>query len=230
MNEEEILLKYKLKTLRGANLRGANLTGAVLRGADLTDTDLIGANLEVADLTGTDLRGANLEGVNLENAVLTYADLKGVNLEGANLAYADLRDIDLTHAILIGADLRDADLENAILRGANLAHAILIGANISIPTINKQQIFYKTFNDYYKAPEKWVITENSIIEDTTLNTDLRETCASGINIASLEWVKTNCKNQIWEVELLPESVVVVPYASDGKFRTNKIRLIKKYEP
>jgi len=102
MNEAELLSRYKLETLSGANLSGCYLSGCYLYGVDLS-----GANLSGANFSGTDLRKAKLLGANLNDC-----DLSGTDLSWANLHNADLTDCDL-----YGADLSKANLSGANLLG-----------------------------------------------------------------------------------------------------------------
>jgi len=156
MNEAELLEKYKLKKLSGAdltdcNLSGcylprANLYGVYLCGANLSGADLHEANLSLAILTGVDLHEANLSGAYLSGALLFGVDLCKSNLSGADLSGvrlckaflygvdlrgADLSRADLSRAYLRGADLTDCNLSGAYLSGAILSEAILSGANLS---------------------------------------------------------------------------------------------------
>ena len=132
MNTQDILNKYKLKSLQDVDLRGANL-----QGANLQDVDLRGAYLRGANLQDVDLRGANLQGAYLRGANLQDVDLRGANLQGANLREANLQDDDLLFANLQGANLRDANL-----RGADLLRCTGDGEHIlSLQTL-KYEINY----------------------------------------------------------------------------------------
>ena len=102
MNEPELLSRYKLETLSGANLSGCYLSGCYLYGVDLS-----GANLSGANLSGTDLRKAKLLGANLNDC----------DLSGTDLSWANLRNADLTDCDLYGADISRANLSGANLLG-----------------------------------------------------------------------------------------------------------------
>jgi len=98
---------------------------------------------------------------------------------------------------------------------------------------------YKIFGRYYVPDDAWVIEEGSIIE-THLDTDYERDCSYGINICTIDWmindhyesswdedgaeIKFN-KYDIWQIEVLGDSEVVVPDIS-GKIRVNKCKLIK----
>ena len=135
----------------------------------------------------------------------------------------------LSNADISGANLRYTNLSGANLSGAN---GILIAANYldaHFEKTDKGYITYKTFGSNYQPPEKWKIESQSIIEET-VNYDRGTSCGSGINVATLDWVKNNAAGNnllIWNVliewQWLPD--VVVPYGTDGKIRCAKCRLI-----
>ena len=241
--------------LRRANLSDADLSGADLSGADLSDADLRRADLSDADLSDADLRRANLRRADLSDADLSDADLSGADLSGADLSDADLRRADLSDADLSDADLRranlrradlsDADLSDADLSGADLSDADLRRANLSgsqglLDAINYMEahfertdegyIVYKSFNENYIVPESWKIEPGSIIEET-VNCDSTTECGCGINVAPLEWVRRNGRNQPYKLlirwEWLPG--VVVPYNTDGKIRCSKAQILEAVE-
>jgi hypothetical protein len=144
---------------------------------------------------------------------------------------------------LCGADLRDADLRDADLRGANLCGANLCGADLrgaknSISPIDFLAenfehtadgiIAYKTFGETYKTPEEWKIEVGSVIKETVCF--YREmSCAWGINVATKRWVINETHSgEIWKClirwEWLPG--VVVPNATDGKIRCERVELLE----
>ena len=207
--------------------------------ADLSDADLSYANLSDAYLSYANLRGADL----------SRADLSGANLRGANLSDADLSDADLSYADLRGADLSDANLRGANLSRANLSRANLGGANLGGADLSCAKNFfdpvawlgknlkknkkgnyvaYKTFGDYSPAPQNWVIKRNSIITEIVNPLPTLE-CACGVNVGTLEWVKSHTSNEVWKVEIEPAWLIsaVVPYNTDGKFRLGQVRLLNK---
>jgi hypothetical protein len=150
------------------------------------------------------------------------ADLRGANLIGANLSGADLR----------GADLRGADLIGANLIGANLSGAK--GLPNSIDFFEQFEktpygvICYKSFNFNYQPNKDWKTQPGAIIEEN-VNYHRTQDCGCGVNVATLEWVKENANNgDIWKCLIKWEwmSGVVVPYATDGKFRAERVQLIE----
>ena len=193
------------------------------------------ANLRGADLSGADLRWANLREAGLSEA----------NLSGANFRGADLREADLHKADLSGANLSKANLSRANLGGANLSKAGLSEANLSgakelLPAVNfidahfervaDGYIAYKTFNSEYAAPKSWTIAEGSVISEN-VNFNRCEECGCGINVAPLDWVKSNYGwrgGAIWKVLIRWEWLcgVCVPYNSDGKIRCERVELLE----
>lgn len=196
-----------------AELRGANLSGANLREADLRWADLRGANLREADLRVADLRRAELR----------EADLSVANLREAFLRWADLR-----WANLGGADLSGAGLSRADLSGATglLNPSDFFAENFE--TSNIGYIVYKVFGGEYDPPEQWDIRPDAIIEEE-VNYDRCTACACGINVATLDWVKSNYpKKQIWKclIEWPWLAGVCVPYNTAGNIRASKVRLLE----
>ena len=185
-----------------------------------------------------ELREADLRLANLGEADLRWANLRGADLRGANLRGADLRGADLRWADLSGANLRGANLRGANLRGANLRGANLGGATgllnpsdffaENFETSNIGYIVYKVFGGEYDPPEQWDIRPDAIIEEE-VNYDRCTACACGINVATLDWVKSNYpKKQIWKclIEWPWLAGVCVPYNTAGNIRASKVRLLE----
>ena len=176
---------------------------------------------------------------------LSDADLSDADLSGADLSGADLSDADLSGADLSGADLSDADLSGADLRRANLSGANLSGANLSgslglLDAINYMEahfertdegyIVYKSFGENYSAPDTWKIEPGEVIEEVA-NPDRTCECGCGINVAPLEWVRRNGRNQTYKLLIRWEWLlgVVVPYNTDGKIRCSKAQILEAVE-
>jgi len=170
-------------------------------------------------------------------ANLSRADLSGANLSRANLSRARLSRADLSWAHLSGADLSWADLSRANLSGANLSWANLSGAKNLLSQQGYMQeyfehdrrgfIVYKTFNSQYQAPASWRIEPGAIIEEVC-NPDRCTACGSGVNVATLEWVKRNGGDgDIWKCRIAWKDApgIVVPYMTDGKIRAERVELI-----
>lgn len=195
---------------------------AKLRWADLSGADLGDAKLSGADLIGTKLRWANLK----------YADLRNADISAADLKYADLRNADLSGAKLNNTDLRNVDLRGARLNNTDFSQANGLLSAIKFMETNFEKtkygyIAYKKFNAIFLPPIKWKIKSGSIIEET-VNFDRCTECGSGINVATLDWVKNNYKGDIWKVLIRWEWLcgICVPYNTDGKIRCERIELLK----
>jgi len=240
----------KRALLTGADLRGANLVEADLREAYLAEANLRMADLRRANLKRASLRQADLRGINLMRANLEQADLNGADLAvfiRANLAVANLQKANLKGAQLRGAnlratDLRGADLRGADLMGANLKHAVLDGANLTdvknfpLPDLNilKHQgkiwafkLVNKNYQDISEGRIKYKIGET--VEEDNYDPDERILYARGLNVATLEWCleRKGKGNIILEVEFTAEDIVAIPYATDGKFRLKRCKVIRE---
>ena len=192
------------------------------------------------DLSGANLSDANLSGADLRRADLRRADLRRADLSGADLSDANLSDADLRRANLSGADLSGADLSDADLRRANLSDADLSQTTGLLDAINYLEahfernkdgyIVYKSFGVYYTSPEKWEIKPDSIIEEVC-NTSRTDTCGSGINVAPLEWVRSDNHGRIYKLLIKYEWLagVVVPFGTDGKIRCSRAQIIGPVE-
>ena len=141
--------------------------------------------------------------------------------------------------------LSDADLSGADLRRANLSGANLSGANLSgslglLDAINYMEahfertdegyIVYKSFGENYSAPDTWKIEPGEVIEEVA-NPDRTCECGCGINVAPLEWVRRNGRNQTYKLLIRWEWLlgVVVPYNTDGKIRCSKAQILEAVE-
>ena len=182
---------------------------------------------------------------NLSGANLSGADLSRANLSHANLSHANLSHANLSHANLSGANLSDADLSGANLSGANLSRANLSGADLSevknffnpIKWMEENFehdelgfIVYKTFGAYQQPPNTWKIEAGSIIEEVVNPMPVND-CGSGINFATMQWIKNNDdtnKLPLWRCRIrwMDCVGVVVPYNTDGKARCGRLELIE----
>ncbi len=197
---------------------------------------------ERATFIETDLAGANLAGANLERANLFKANLSKADLQAAILVGANLEEANLEDAILVGTNFRDTNLTGANLEEANLCGANLIKTkgllnpmDYLAQTFEKTAdgyIVYKVFGMYYPPRTDWIIKNGSIIEDI-VNLDRRTTCGYGINVATKKWIKRENPrtNKVWKClikwEWLPG--VVVPYATNGKIRCERLMLLEEVD-
>ena len=136
-------------------------------------------------------------------------------------------------ANLRGADLSRANLSGANLTGANLSGAtgLLSAADYMLNTFEWTPvgvIAYKTFNGQYLPPDHWKLEPGSVITET-VNPDRCTDCGSGVNVATLEWVKATypgltIRKVLIRLGDLPG--VVVPYHTDGKIRCERVQLLE----
>lgn len=99
-------------------------------------------------------------------------------------------------------------------------------------------IGYKIFNSVYLAPEHWKIEAGAIITESELNTWSHSDCADGINLAmSVDWIQNFVSDissdeqgeidaLVWKVLIPDTSIIVIPWNTDGKIRTNQIQLLE----
>ena len=163
-------------------------------------------------------------------AVLSHADLSD-----ADLSYADLSDADLSCANLSDANLSRAGLSGANLSGANLSGVKGLTSAINYLDANFEKtndgfIVYKTFGGHYSPNKEWAI-ENGAVLSEVVNPNRTSACGCGINVAPIEWVRSNYKGEIWKCLIRWEWLagVVVPYNTDGKIRCERLELIEIVE-
>jgi hypothetical protein len=159
--------------------------------------------------------------------------LKG---EGAG-QMANLREAYLHGAYLHGAYLRGADLREANLRGADLSGAQGIFDPCAWIAANCKRVrggieAYKIFGLYNQPPESWKQEPGAEISEV-VNPNPTDDCGSGVNVATLDWVRRHNDEDlpIWKVLVKWEWMVgaVVPYATDGKFRVPRAKLVEVVE-
>ena len=157
----------------------------------------------------------------------TEADLRGADLREANLRGANLR----------GANLRGANLWGTNLREANLQEAKNINPLTStvLSLLNQQKNKLRAFkyvNSEYKSPQQGNLdySVGKIVELTKGECNYSELveCGRGLHVATLEWCLLNrdSNQPIIEVEFDPKDIVSIPYATDGKFRVKKLKVIR----
>ena len=163
--------------------------------------------------------------------------MTGAKLVGAKLTGADLTGADLTGADLARANLFRVDLSGAKLAGANLSQCkgLPVSPHVFLETHPDGVVAYKAFgNTTRQALPHWVVEVGAVIEEPGCNPDRFTECGSGVNVAStLTWVKANYPDadSHWRVLIkwadLPNTVV--PYTSDGKYRTTRITLLEEVD-
>ena len=87
----------------------------------------------------------------------------------------------------------------------------------------------------YRSPiystGKLTYTIGATVEAKTCDPDENQQCGAGINIASLPWCCREWRKglRILLVEFTAKDIVAVPFATDGKFRTRKVKVIKELD-
>jgi uncharacterized protein YjbI with pentapeptide repeats len=241
--------------LSGSNLRGSDLSGSNLRysdlsGSDLSGSDLSGSNLRGSNLSGSNLRGSDLSGSNLRGSNLSGSNLRGSDLRGSDLSGSDLSGSDLRYSDLSGSNLRGSNLRGSDLRGSNLRGSDLRGSDLSgsegfnswrtddlrllLHQTGKIRA-YKLVDADYRSPiqsnGKLTYTIGSTVEAKTCDPDENKQCAAGVNIASLPWCCREWREgfRILIVEFTAKDIVAIPFATDGKFRTRRVKVVKELD-
>ena len=66
-----------------------------------------------------------------------------------------------------------------------------------------------------------------VVEVKDANTDVTELCASGVNVATLDWCLKEWKTgwRIMVVEFTAKDIACIPTSSDGKFRLHRCKVV-----
>lgn len=243
-------------SLNGAFLNGAFLNGALLNGALLNKASLNGAFLNGASLNRAFLNGASLNGASLNRASLNRASLNGALLTRASLNEASLNRTSLTRASLDGASLHGAFLNGAFLNGALLDEASLNGASLDGAFLNGASLRRtKGISKYHTSPLYGMMDQvgkirayklttadcrgtqyPSIIyevgktyEEINSDTNERNSCSYGINLATLDWClkdyKPGCRIFVAEFEV--GDIAAIPTGSTGNFRVYRCTIVSE---
>ena len=171
-------------------------------------------------------QGADLRGANLQGAYLRDANLRGANLQGADLRGAYLQDADLQGAYLRGAYLRDANLQ-----GAKHKEPLFLCDLYSLKLLPKNTVltFWKYLINGLSPYQKMEYEIGKIYKFKEFDFDENNQCGIGGNVATLMWcLKDNlCADEFIEVEFRVRNIVAIPYLTDGKFRVNRLKVLRK---
>jgi len=188
----------------------------------------------LANLSGANLSGANLSKADLSKADLSKANLREAYLYEADLSGADLYEANLREAYLYGANFREANLYEADLSGADLSGAKIFSGKEwffeNFETTTNGVVVYKDLGStYFEKPDTWTFEEGQYLQETC-NFVKTDDCGCGVSFATLDWLKKNSNNQIWECLIEWEDLleVCVPYNTDGKARCSRLKLVKIY--
>jgi len=209
----------------------ADLRYADLRSANLRSVNLRYANLRYADLRSADLRYADFYSADLRYADLYSADLRYADLRYANLRYADLRSVNLRYANLHYADLRSADLRYANLRSAKYKEPLFLPDLYALKLLppNTRLRFWKYLNGGISPYQSYRYNVGKTYTEKNCNNDEHELCEKGLNVATLVWcLRDNSQvDEFIEVEFLVRDIVAIPYATDGKFRVKRFKVLRR---
>jgi len=168
-----------------------------------------------------------------------YATIKeaveknSANLNSANLRSANLNSADLNSADLSSANLRYADLNSADLRSAkNLQPEYLLPDLYILKFMPSNTILtaWKYIKDG-KSPHQYSVYEvGKTYKEKDYCTNEQELCGKGLNVATLQWCLRDNRDkdiELLEVQFKVSDIIAIPYATDGKFRVKKMKVLRK---
>ena len=135
------------------------------------------------------------------------------------------------------ASLSGAYLSGAVLSGANLSGADLRGADLlpdlyllKFQPVNTKLRAWKFLHRGGTSPyQNHPYEVGKSYSTSDFSTDERGACDKGLNVATLQWCLRNSDaedNVFIEVEFRAGDIVAVPFATDGKFRVKKLRVVR----
>lgn len=213
-----------------------------------TDIDLSGRDLSCLHLVNLNLSDANfskanLQGIKINNCLLLRANFEYANLSSSSIKYSDLSQSRLVNCNLIYSYIYSSNFKEANLKDANIESLYIMppefSLSVNLPSNEdlmnkffkrdeKGWIVYKAFNCERRPRDEWEIKENSTIED--VRDESREAlCSHGINFATEAWIKRKYPGkEIWKCHIPFEDIdlVTMPYTTDGKGRTNRLKIIE----
>ena len=152
-----------------------------------------------------------------------YASLKeAVEKEVDNLSYANLRYANLSSANLRSADLRYAKYKEPLFLPDLYSLKLL-------PSLTKLT-YWKYLIDG-KSPYQYAKYEiGKVYKFNTFNDDENISCGEGGNVATLSWClkDRSSADEFIKVEFRVRDICAIPYATDGKFRVKKFKVLRKY--
>jgi len=212
----DCLIENKDKNFYKANLRSADLRFADLRSADLRSADLRSADLRSADLWSADLRFADLRS----------ADLRFASLRGADLRFTDLQDADLRFS-----DLQDADLRFADLWSAKYEEPLFLPDLYSLKLLPPETklSFWKYLKNGESPYQEYQYEVGREYSSDAFGNNEANLCGAGLNVATLTWCLKDSfpADEFIEVEFLAGDIIAIPYATDGKFRVRKLKVLRQ---
>lgn len=171
----------------------------------------------------------NLTGCNFYNC--TFNNLKFSDISQCSFKNCGFIDCYMEHICIEHSNFIDCNLKRITILDINAQETNFSNCEMNYNPVkflennfeftSEGMIGYKIFGLHYQSPKEWDIKEGGII-NTSGNTDIFISCASGFNIGSKLWIMQNgnLSSIVWKVLVPYKSLcgVVVPYNSDGKIR------------
>lgn len=240
----------------GKSLMDCDLSGAELREVSFVGANLIRTNFRGANLQGANFAIANMDRANFRDANLTNAQMIETNLVEADFENAIMHKMDMKNSIMRGANLRNAYLMGANMNSCYLGDADFTGANliaVSMTNINLSGakglispaqwmeqferddlgwIVFKSIGDTeYPHSPRWQIFPGSFLTEVA-NPNRADDCGCGVNFGTREWCSFIYQSStLWRCRIRYEDGpgIVVPYATGGKARCERLELIREEE-
>jgi len=162
---------------------------------------------------------------------LQDADLQGANLQDAYLRGANLQDAELQDADLQDAGLQGANLQGANLRGAKYKEPLFLCDLYSLKLLPKNTVltFWKYLRNGLSPYQNMKYESGKIYQFKEYDFNENNQCGIGGNVATLMWcLKDDLRaDEFIEVEFKVKDIVAIPYLTDGKFRVNRLKVLRK---
>ena len=154
----------------------------------------------------------------------------------SDLSYSDLRNSDLSNS-----DLSYSNLSNSNLSYSNLSYSNLSNAKFKEPLFLPDLYslkgqppetvlrFWKYLKNGKSPYQHFKYEVDKEYEFDDYSADEQESCAKGGNVATLVWClkDSSVADEFIEVEFKVSDIVAIPYATDGKFRVKRFKVIRK---
>lgn len=219
-------------------------TGAEANGAIFHDAHLAGSRFDRADLGYSSFANARMRGASFNYASLRTADLTDCDFTDATFLHTSLYNTDLRNACLSDAELCFTDLSEA----SNLNTADLFRASVSHVRVSRgsglhparvdplvmlrdqpgEIVAYKLVTRELEGPFYGGLRfePGTVVSDPYANSNDSESCAQGINVATLPWCCSEWEHdyRIIRVSFRAEDIAAIP-AGNGKFRLHRCRVL-----
>ena len=166
-----------------------------------------------------ELRRLGGEIIGIGEKLVRVAESNKADLQGADLWRADLQGANLRRADLQGADLRRANLQGADLQYPDLSLLLLQHVNTKLRAWKYLRGGKSPYRGCSYLP-------GETYTEVVFNSDCRDQCAAGLNVATLQWCLNDSadSNEFAEVSFYARDIVAIPLVTDGKFRVKKLKV------